>query len=131
MYPFYFIWYYSCFPANPNPMFIEKRWKLFIWYFPICEISEINLILICPFFSAIYVHTSAVAGWGGGIFTLNTPLYTTLIYRIITWAILQVIGGDRHDRLIPVPYSKSTTDQAVSSCIFRSLLSFYIYGALV
>jgi len=26
----------------------------------------------------------------------------------------QVIGGDLQDRLIPVPYSKNTTDQAVS-----------------
>ncbi|XP_023334001.1 uncharacterized protein LOC111705626 [Eurytemora carolleeae] len=25
----------------------------------------------------------------------------------------QVIGGDRQDRLIPVPYSKNTTDQAI------------------
>ena len=26
----------------------------------------------------------------------------------------QVIGGELQDRLIPVPYSKNTTDQAVS-----------------
>ena len=36
----------------------------------------------------------------------------------------QVIGGELQDRLIPVPYSKNTTDQAVSkpTLIFRSCL---------
>lgn len=28
---------------------------------------------------------------------------------------LKVIGGELQERLIPVPYSKNTTDQAVSS----------------
>ncbi|CAH1960691.1 unnamed protein product [Acanthoscelides obtectus] len=40
----------------------------------------------------------------------------------------QVIGGELQERLIPVPYSKSSTDQAVScfSTIYLSAVYFYI-----
>ena len=36
--------------------------------------------------------------------------------------LLQVIGGDLQERLIPVPYSKSTTDQAVREIQYFVLL---------
>jgi len=41
---------------------------------------------------------------------------------------MQVIGGDRQDRLIPVPYSKSSTDQAVSQ---PALMHLYYYSLLI
>ena len=47
----------------------------------------------------------------------------------------KVIGGELQERLIPVPYSKNTTDQAVSAapqqhfpfCVFLSLFYFIFY----
>ena len=49
--------------------------------------------------------------------------------------LLQVIGGDLQERLIPVPYSKSTTDQAVREiqyfCIVvQNPFSFLYYSFL-
>lgn len=38
----------------------------------------------------------------------------------------QVIGGELQDRLIPVPYSKNTTDQAVSPDLLLNLVSPWI-----
>lgn len=37
---------------------------------------------------------------------------------------VKVIGGELQERLIPVPYSKNTTDQAVSSSCFH--FRFYL-----
>mgnify|MGYP001362024737 CR=1 FL=1 len=44
----------------------------------------------------------------------------------------QVIGGDLQDRLMPVPFSKNTTDQAVSqdNKLFVSFLLLYAFGLL-
>lgn len=38
--------------------------------------------------------------------------------------LLKVIGGELQERLIPVPYSKSSTDQAVSAPLSCSIFSF-------
>lgn len=48
-----------------------------------------------------------------------------LNYLFLTlYCILKVIGGELQERLIPVPYSKSSTDQAVSCTPF---LFFYTF----
>ena len=47
------------------------------------------------------------------IFFLVQPnIFYQFLYPLSSF-LLQVIGGDLQERLIPVPYSKSTTDQAV------------------
>lgn len=38
---------------------------------------------------------------------------------------VKVIGGELQERLIPVPYSKNTTDQAVSSSCFHFPFPFF------
>ena len=40
-------------------------------------------------------------------------MFYQFLYPCPYFSFLQVIGGDLQERLIPVPYSKSTTDQAV------------------
>ena len=44
----------------------------------------------------------------------------------------QVMSGEVHDRLIPIPYSKSSTDQAVRECETQLLRSpFVLYLVFV
>lgn len=46
-----------------------------------------------------------------------SPLFYAFFFTLTDPNNQQVIGGDRHDRLIPIPYSKSSTDQAVREVI--------------
>ena len=58
----------------------------------------------------------------------KTLLSLITLFPFCLFLIHQVIGGELQDRLIPVPYSKSTTDQAVRefyNCPVK-LLSLYL-----
>lgn len=41
-------------------------------------------------------------------------IYRKPLFNVCPLLLLKVIGGELQERLIPVPYSKSSTDQAVS-----------------
>ena len=59
---------------------------------------------------------------------LKTLLSLITLFPFCLFLIHQVIGGELQDRLIPIPYSKSTTDQAVRefyNCPVK-LLSLYL-----
>ena len=60
-------------------------------------------------------------------FSNDLFLSIQIFYFLISLSFLQVIGGDLQERLIPVPYSKSTTDQAVRVILYYVSLSIYIY----
>lgn len=47
------------------------------------------------------------------IFSVLFCSFLTVFFNYSLSLIHQVIGGELQDRLIPIPYSKSTTDQAV------------------
>ena len=58
----------------------------------------------------------------------KTLLSLITLFPFCLFLIHQVIGGELQDRLIPIPYSKSTTDQAVRefyNCPVK-LLSLYL-----
>lgn len=48
-----------------------------------------------------------------------------MFFFLLCCFFLKVIGGELQERLIPVPYSKSSTDQAVSRFLFSMLASYF------
>lgn len=54
----------------------------------------------------------------------NHHFYFMFFYLLCCF-FLKVIGGELQERLIPVPYSKSSTDQAVSRFLFSMLASYF------
>ena len=65
-------------------------------------------------------------------FLVQPNIFYQFLYPLSSF-LLQVIGGDLQERLIPVPYSKSTTDQAVREIqyvLYCCSKSFYFISFL-
>ena len=85
--------------------------------------------MITPF----YNKTKTKLFLSFSVIVLAYDMFYQFLYPCPYFSFLQVIGGDLQERLIPVPYSKSTTDQAVREiqyllyCCSKSIyFHFYI-----
>ena len=85
--------------------------------------------MITPF----YNKTKTKLFLSFSVIVLAYDMFYQFLYPCPYFSFLQVIGGDLQERLIPVPYSKSTTDQAVREiqyllyCCSKSIYFIFIY----
>ena len=88
-------------------------------------------------FTPFYNNNNETFSLSFSVIALAYEMFYQFLYPCPYFSFLQVIGGDLQERLIPVPYSKSTTDQAVREiqyllyCCSKSIyFLFYIifYG---
>ena len=64
-------------------------------------------------FTPFYNNNNETFSLSFSVIVLAYEMFYQFLYPCPYFSFLQVIGGDLQERLIPVPYSKSTTDQAV------------------
>ena len=84
-------------------------------------------------FTPFYNNNNETFSLSFSVIVLAYEMFYQFLYPCPYFSFLQVIGGDLQERLIPVPYSKSTTDQAVREiqyllyCCSKSIyFHFYI-----
>ena len=84
-------------------------------------------------FTPFYNNNNETFSLSFSVIVLAYEMFYQFLYPCPYFSFLQVIGGDLQERLIPVPYSKSTTDQAVREiqyllyCCSKSIYFIFIY----